>query len=70
METLSNDVVAGRKRSDSICRSPWPIELHAGDKPKLQWIFDDYYDVPFGALDGLRSTPSNWVNRCATLRPS
>jgi FAD-dependent oxidoreductase family protein len=51
MQTLTNDdVVAGRKRTDSICRSPWPIELHVGDKPKLQWIFDDYYDVPFGAL--------------------
>ena len=50
-DTLTNgDVVACRKRLDSICRSPWPIELHVGDKPKLQWLLDDYYDVPFGAL--------------------
>lgn len=50
-QTLTNqDVVTARKRADSICRSPWPIELHVGDKPKLQWIFDDYYDVPFAAL--------------------
>lgn len=49
--TLRNkDVVSGTKRADSICRSPWPIELHAGDKPKLHWLMDDWYDVPYGAL--------------------
>lgn len=51
VETLTNeDVVTCRKRSDSICRTPWPIELHAGDKPKLHWLLDDYYDVPFNTL--------------------
>ncbi|WP_254982628.1 FAD-dependent oxidoreductase [Rhodopseudomonas palustris] len=51
LATLTNeDVVEGTKRPDSICRSPWPIELHAGEKPKLHWLLDDYYDVPFGAL--------------------
>ena len=50
-ETLINDdVVACRKRSDGICRSPWPIELHTGDKPKLHWLLDDYYEVPYLAL--------------------
>ena len=50
-ETLTNDdVTSCRKRTDGICRSPWPIELHVGDKPKLQWLIDDFYDVPFGAL--------------------
>jgi glycine/D-amino acid oxidase-like deaminating enzyme len=50
-ETLINDdVVACRKRSDGICRSPWPIELHMGDKPKLHWLLDDYYEVPYLAL--------------------
>jgi hypothetical protein len=49
--TLRNaDVVSGTKRPDAICRSPWPIELHAGDKPKLHWLLDDWYDVPYGAL--------------------
>jgi FAD dependent oxidoreductase len=43
-------VVACRKRSDGICRSPWPIELHAGDKPKLHWLIDDYYEVPYLSL--------------------
>jgi len=51
LKTLTNsDVVGCRKRTDSICRSPWPIELHSGDKPKLHWILDDYYDVPYGTL--------------------
>ncbi|MGN6221285.1 MAG: FAD-dependent oxidoreductase [Microbacterium sp.] len=49
-QLTNGDVVAARKRADSICRSPWPIELHSGDRPKLQWILDDYYDVPYAAL--------------------
>lgn len=51
VERLSNDdVVNHTKRPDGIVRSPWPIELHAGEKPKLVWVLDDYYEVPFGAL--------------------
>lgn len=49
--TLRNDDVVGcRKRADGICRVPWPIELHAGEKPKLHWLLDDYYEVPYHAL--------------------
>ena len=45
---LSNDdVVGGRKRDDGIARSPWPIELHSGAKPRVEWILDDWYEVPF-----------------------
>lgn len=48
---LSNeDVVEKRKRPDGIARSPWPIELHSGEKPKLEWLLEDYYEVPYGAL--------------------
>ena len=48
---LSNDDVATRrKRPDGIARSPWPIELHVGEKPKLEWLHDDFYEVPYGAL--------------------
>lgn len=51
VKTLTNDdVVSVRKRPDGICRSPWPIELHDGERPKLQWIFDDFYEVPYLAL--------------------
>ena len=50
-DTLRNDdVLTCRKRPDGICRVPWPIELHSGDKPKLHWLLDDYYEVPYGAL--------------------
>lgn len=49
--TLTNkDVVDAVKSDQSICRSPWPIELHVGDKPKLHWVLDDYYDVPYLTL--------------------
>lgn len=46
----NDDVVTARKRPDGICRVPWPIELHDGDKPKLHWLLDDYYDVPYLSL--------------------
>ena len=39
-----------RKREDGICRTPWPIELHNGNKPKLHWLLNDFYDIPFGTL--------------------
>ena len=51
VKRLTNeDVVNGRKLKDTIARSSWPIELHYGSKPKTEWLIDDYYDVPFGAL--------------------
>lgn len=46
----NDDVVARRKRADGVVRSPWPIELHSGERPKLEWLDDDYYEVPYGAL--------------------
>jgi hypothetical protein len=51
VEMLTNeDVVGCRKRPDGIVRSPWPIELHDGAKPKLHWLIDDWYDVPYASL--------------------
>lgn len=51
MATLSNnDVVAGAKFADGIARSPWPIELHAGAKPRVEWLLDDVYEVPYGCF--------------------
>ena len=51
VDRLTNeDVVNRRKRSDGVVRSPWPIELHSGEKPKLEWLDDDYYEVPYNAL--------------------
>ncbi|AUL46009.1 FAD-dependent oxidoreductase [Bordetella trematum] len=51
VHTLRNDdVLACRKQDDAICKVPWPIELHSGDKPKLHWLLDDYYEVPYLSL--------------------
>ncbi|MGG4773291.1 FAD-dependent oxidoreductase [Paenalcaligenes sp. Me52] len=51
VETLTNDdVLACRKRDDGICRVPWPIELHSGERPMLHWLLDDYYEVPYLSL--------------------
>jgi hypothetical protein len=45
--TLRNtDVTRGAKFGTGIARSPWPIELHSGDKPRLVWLTNDYYEVP------------------------
>ncbi|OKL36607.1 FAD-dependent oxidoreductase [Domibacillus mangrovi] len=51
VDRLTNeDVLTRRKRSNGIVRSPWPIELHSGEKPKVEWLLDDYYEVPFETL--------------------
>ena len=51
VERLTNeDVLGKRKRTDGIARCPWPIELHYGAKPKVEWLYDDYYEIPYGAL--------------------
>ena len=50
VKLMNADVVAGTKRADGIARSPWPIELHAGARPKVEWLLDDVYEVPFGCF--------------------
>jgi len=48
VKTLANDdVVAGRKFETGVARSAWPIELHAGARPRLAWLIDDYYEIPY-----------------------
>lgn len=48
VSTLGNDeVVAGTKFKTGIARSAWPIEQHAGALPKLEWLFGDYYEIPY-----------------------
>lgn len=65
VETLGDDdVVNGVKRTDSICRSPWPIELHDGERPKLHWLLDDYYDIPYGTLVPERGENIIVAGRC------
>jgi glycine/D-amino acid oxidase-like deaminating enzyme len=68
-ETLTNsDVESGRKRADGIVRSPWPIELHSGNKPRLSWLHDDHYDVPFGCFVPARGEALLAAGRCLSAQ--
>jgi hypothetical protein len=60
----NTDVVAARKFDDGIARSPWPIELHSGARPKVEWILDDYYEVPYGAFVPASGTGLLVAGRC------
>jgi ribulose 1,5-bisphosphate synthetase/thiazole synthase len=63
--TLTNGmVVACEKRADGIVRSPWPIELHDGSRPKLHWLLDDYYEVPYLSLVPVRGESIIVAGRC------
>jgi len=61
---MNADVVAGTKCPDGIARSPWPIELHAGQKPRVEWLLNDYYDVPFGCFVPERGEGLLAAGRC------
>ncbi|MQR01235.1 FAD-dependent oxidoreductase [Glaciimonas soli] len=63
--TLRNvDILRGEKFSSGIARSPWPIELHAGARPKVEWLLDDYYEVPFGCFVPERGEGLLVAGRC------
>src|SRR5688500_3745162 len=66
---LSNkDVVEGAKSADGIARSPWPIELHAGAKPRVEWLLDDYYEVPYGCFVPQRGEGLLFAGRCLSAQ--
>jgi Dehydrogenases (flavoproteins) len=66
---LSNDdVVSARKFPSAIARSPWPIELHSGDKPKLVWLFDDYYEIPYECFVPVRGEGLLTAGRCLSAQ--
>ena len=58
------DVVAGSKFADGIARSPWPIELHAGSKPRVEWLLNDYYEIPYGCFVPARGEGLLVAGRC------
>jgi glycine/D-amino acid oxidase-like deaminating enzyme len=65
VQTLTNnDVISGAKRSDGIARSPWPIEMHSGDKPHLSWLFEDYYEIPYDCFVPQRGESLLLAGRC------
>jgi glycine/D-amino acid oxidase-like deaminating enzyme len=63
--TLRNeDVTRGTKFKDGVARSPWPIELHSGNKPRLVWLTDDFYEVPLGCFVPERGEGLFAAGRC------
>lgn len=65
VRTLANDhVVRGAKFSTGIARSAWPIEMHAGAKPKLTWLLDDYYEIPYECFVPKRGESLLVAGRC------
>ena len=64
----NDDVVKGTKFADGIARSPWPIELHAGAKPRVEWLLDDYYEVPYGCFVPQRGEGLLFAGRCLSAQ--
>lgn len=60
----NTDVTRGAKSSDGIARSPWPIELHAGAKPKVEWLINDFYEVPYGCFVPEKGEGILFAGRC------
>lgn len=61
---MNADVISGAKFADGIARSPWPIELHAGQKPKVEWLLNDVYEVPYGCFVPERGEGLLAAGRC------
>jgi hypothetical protein len=60
----NEDVVRGSKFADGVARSPWPIELHAGAKPRVSWLLNDYYEIPYGCFVPERGEGLLFGGRC------
>lgn len=60
----NGDVIRGTKFADGIARSPWPIELHSGSKPRVEWLLDDVYEIPFGCFVPQRGENLLVAGRC------
>jgi glycine/D-amino acid oxidase-like deaminating enzyme len=64
----NDDVVKGSKFADGIARSPWPIELHAGAKPRVEWLLNDFYEVPYGCFVPQRGEGLLFAGRCLSAQ--
>jgi hypothetical protein len=65
---LNTDVTSGKKSADGIAISPWPIELHAGTKPVVNWLLDDYYEVPYGCFVPEKGLDLLFAGRCLSAQ--
>jgi len=64
----NDDILRGAKFADGIARSPWPIELHAGAKPRVEWLLDDFYEVPYGCFVPQRGDGLLVAGRCLSAQ--
>lgn len=60
----NSDILGAAKSPEGIARSPWPIELHAGAKPVVNWLLDDWYEVPYGCFVPIRGSGLLFAGRC------
>ncbi len=60
----NSDVVSGTKFTDGVARSAWPIELHSGTKPRVEWLFNDFYEIPYGCFVPSRGENLLFAGRC------
>lgn len=65
---MNSDVTSGAKCADGIARSPWPIELHAGAKPVVNWLLDDYYEIPYDCFVPERAVDLLFAGRCLSAQ--
>jgi hypothetical protein len=64
----NEDVVRGSKFAGGIARSPWPIELHAGAKPRVEWLLNDWYEVPYECFVPQRGDGLLFAGRCLSAQ--
>ena len=60
----NEEVTAGAKFATGIARSPWPIEMHSGEKPRLVWLTNDVYEVPYECFVPKRGESLLIAGRC------
>jgi hypothetical protein len=64
----NEDVVRGTKFPGAIARSPWPIELHTGAKPRVEWLLNDWYEVPYDCFVPQRGEGLLFAGRCLSAQ--
>jgi glycine/D-amino acid oxidase-like deaminating enzyme len=64
----NDDILRGAKFADGIARSPWPIELHAGARPRVEWLLDDWYEIPYGCFVPSRGEGLLVAGRCLSAQ--
>lgn len=63
------DVVGGARFDDSVAVSPWPIELHKGERPSLHWLENQVYEIPFRSFVPKGVTGVLAAGRCLSAEP-